>query len=330
MPLATPFVIDAGLTAIVQNYHNPDYTLIADAVMPRVNVGGETYKYDVYNTADMFTVPDTTIGRRSAPNQVEFGAQQKTGSVIDRGLDAPVPARDIEVAKTQRAQGNSSFDPEARAVEGVTSLVRLGREIRVAKVVQDADNYDADKVLSLSGSDQWSDPASEIIEMIQDGCDSTFIARPNIGVTDRRVLTFMSRHPAIVEAIAGTGAKRGIARKEEIAELFGLKEILVGESWLNSARSGRPANMQRTWGNSFALLYRNSEAQAKDGLPTWGFTAEWHVAAGNSAMIAGRMVDPNGGGLLGSVTMRAGEFAEEHVQAKSSGFLFQNVITEPS
>lgn len=323
-----PFVIVAGLTAIVQNYHNPAVTLIADDVMPRVNVGGELYKYDVYNTAEMFTVPDTTVSRRGAPNQVEFGATQKTGKVVDRGLDAPVPVRDIEAAAAQRRAGNTSFDPEARAVEGVTNLVRLDREVRVAEIVQNADNYDADKVEALAGGDQWSDKDnSDPLAAITDACDKTFIARPNIGVTTRRVATFLRRHPVIVESVLGTGAKRGKVRLQDLAELFELDEILVGDSYVNTARPGRDAAYARTWGNSFALLHRNRAAQAKDGLPTWGFTAEWHIK-GNGAMVAGRIPDPNGGGLLGSITMRAGEFVEEHVQAKSSGFLFQNVITE--
>jgi len=328
MPLPSNFVIDAGLTAIVQNYSNPDVTLIADDVMPRVDVGGELYKYDVFNVADNFTVPDTTIGRRGAPNQVEFGASQKTASVVDRGLDAPVPVRDIQTAEAQRSAGNSTYDPEARAVETVSNLVKLDREVRVAATVQNAANYDTDKVIALSGSDQWSDPASDPLGVITDGCDSTFIARPNIGVATRRVLTALSRHPVIVESIRGTGATRGMVRREEIAELFELDEILVGDSYVNTARPGRAVDMKRTWGNSFALLYRNRAAQAQGGMPTWGFTAEWHAAGGSDAMIAGRIPDPNGGGLLGSVTMRAGEFVEEHVQAKASGYLIQNVIPE--
>lgn len=65
-----PFVIDAALTAMAVNYKNPDVTLIADDVMPRVDVGDQLYEYDYFPPEEMFTVPDTTIGRRGALNEV--------------------------------------------------------------------------------------------------------------------------------------------------------------------------------------------------------------------------------------------------------------------
>lgn len=321
-----PFVVDAGLTAIAVNFSNPSVSLIADAVLPRVNVGGELYKYDYFPEDEIFTVPDTTIGRRGHVNEVEFSAEQRTAKVVDRGLDSPIPQSDIDSAKNQKAKGNSNYDPEARAVEGVKHLVELDREIRVAALVHDASNYDADKTEALAGTDQWTDiDNSDPLTDITDACDKTFIARPNIAVTSRRVFTVLSRHPVIVESVFGTGAKRGKVRREEMAELFELEEILIGDSYVNTARRGQAAAYARTWGNHFALLHRNRAATNTNGLPTFGITAEWRKF-GSSAMMAGRYFDPKAGGLEGGVTVRAGEYVQEHLVAPSTGYLIENAI----
>lgn len=321
-----PFTIDPALTAMAVNYKNPDVTLIADAVMPRVDVGDQYYEYDYFPPEEVFTVPDTTVGRRGAPNEVEFSSEERTAKVVDRGLDSTVPQRDIDAAKAQKRNRRGSFDPEARAVEGLTHLVHLDRELRVAGVVQDAANYAGNSQV-LAGTSQWSDYAnSDPLTDIATACDSTFIARPNIGVTSRTVFTKLSMHPIIVEGVMATGAKRGKITREQMAELFELDELLVGDSFFNTARKGQAGAYSRVWGKGFALLHRNRAASNKSSLPTWGFTAEWRVQGGRSAMIAGRFKNPKGGGLLGGTTVRAGEFVEEHVMAPATGFLFENAI----
>jgi len=321
-----PFVIDAALTAMAVNYHNPDVTLIADQVMPRVDVGDQLYEYDYFPPEEVFTVPDTTIGRRGAPNEVEFSAEERTAKVVDRGLDSTVPERDIAAAKAQKRNKRSSYDPEARAVEGLTQLVQLDRELRVAGVVQSSANY-AGNTQTLAGTSQWSDyDNSDPLTDVSDACDSTFIARPNIAVMGRKVFTKLSMHPVLVEGVMATGAKRGKITRQQMADLFELDEVLVGDSFFNTARKGQVGAYDRVWGKFFALLHRNRAAQNKGTQPTWGFTAEWRANGGSKAMVAGRFKNPKGGGLLGGTTVRAGEFVEEHVMAPQTGFLFENAI----
>ncbi len=84
-----PFPIDAELTAIAIAYRNG--RMIADDVLPRVPVGKQEFKYWKYDLADGFTVPNTLVGRKSRPNEVEFDATDATDSTEDHGLDAPVP-----------------------------------------------------------------------------------------------------------------------------------------------------------------------------------------------------------------------------------------------
>jgi len=112
--MPTPFPTDPVLTAIAIAYRNG--RLIADDVLPRTLVGRQEFKWRHYHLADGFTLPDTKVGRKSAPNRVEFGHKEETSSTEDYGLDAPVPQSDIENAS------GTGVDPLGTAIEHATNF----------------------------------------------------------------------------------------------------------------------------------------------------------------------------------------------------------------
>ncbi|MEI1042415.1 phage capsid protein, partial [Pseudomonas aeruginosa] len=136
------------------------------------------------------------VGRKSKPNEVEFSATDETGSTEDHGLDAPVPQADIDNAP-------ANYNPLGHATEQTTNLILLDREARTSKLVFNPNSYAAGNKRTLSGTDQWSDPASNPLPEITDALDSV-ILRPNIGVLGRRTATILRRHPKIVKAYNGS------------------------------------------------------------------------------------------------------------------------------
>jgi hypothetical protein len=124
-----PFPVDPVMTAVVVAYSNK--LLIADEVLPRVPVGKKEFKYFKHTLEEGFTVPNTLVGRKSKPNQVEFSATEETSSCADHGLDDPIPQDDIEEAP-------ANYNPLNRAAEGLMDLILLDREVRTAGLVFDA------------------------------------------------------------------------------------------------------------------------------------------------------------------------------------------------
>ena len=303
-----PFPTDPALTAIAIAYRNG--RMIADDVLPRTPVGGEEFKYLKHNLAEGFTVPDTRVGRKSAPNQVEFSATEETASTNDYGLDAPVPQRDIGNAP-------ANFNPLGHATEATTNLIVLDREVRASNLVFNAANYDVGNVDTLAGTDQWSHENSNPLHDITDALDSV-IMRPNIGVLGRVVATALRRHPRIVKAYHGNSGDDGMVPLQFLAELFELEAVYVGESRVNVARPGQTMNLARVWGKHAAFLYRDKLAGPQVGT-TWGFTGQW------GSRIAGSQTDPDIG-LRGGERVRVGESVVELVTAKSLGYYFQNAV----
>ena len=305
-----PFPINPTLTAIAIAYANPDVALIADAVLPRTPTD-QDFKYLKYNLADGFTVPDTQVGRKSTPNEVEFSATEALDKVVDHGLDDIVPNEDIEA-------DNQGIDPRGMAVAYLTNLVNLARERRVANLVFNTASYTAGLYSTLSGTSQWSDTAnSDPVAAIGDMLDMP-IMRPNIAVFGQATWTKLRRHPKLVQAVKGTSQGSGIITRQEFAELFEIQQVLVGAGFANTAKKGQTASMSRIWGKHAAFIYRDRAAGPQAGV-TFGFTAAW----GNK--IAGDIPEPTLG-LTGSVRVRSGERVKEVISAPDLGYFVQNAV----
>ncbi|MGE0388446.1 MAG: major capsid protein [Gammaproteobacteria bacterium] len=303
-----PYPINPELTAIALAYRNA--RLIADDVLPRVPVGTAQFKYWKYTLADGFTLPDTKVGRKSRPNEVEFSATEVTDSVVDYGLDDPVPQNDIDTAPPGR-------NPLDRATMGIMDLVLLDREQRAAALVFNASNYAAANKSTLSGTSQWSDPTSDPISAVLTALDA-MVMRGNIMVLGRATYSKLIQHPKIVEAVYKTGADAGIVQRRQLADLFELEDVLVGEGWVNSAKKGQSVSLSRVWGKHCALIYRDSLADANRGT-TFGFTAQF------GSRVAGTIPDPNIG-MRGGQRVRAGESLKELITANDLGYLFTNAV----
>lgn len=259
-----PYPNDPRLTGIAVAFRNPD--LIADQIMPRVQVARSTFAWEEWDFAQGITVPVTIVGRKGRPTEVEFNGTERTGAVEDHALDDVVPLDDVaDVA------AGSAMDPLGQATEGLTGLIALGREMRVAAKIQDPANFNYNE--TLTGTDRWTDPASDPSQQILDAM-STGLVRPNVAVTSLSVLNVLRKNVSIVSAITGNTSGKGMVTKQQLAEYFELAEILVGSGYVNSAKPGQTPVYTRVFGDGFALIRRAPITTTK-GEPSWGFTAQW-------------------------------------------------------
>lgn len=314
-----PFTINPELTALAVGYKNPDVALIADKVMPRVPTA-EKFTYTVYDTAQAFTVPATEVGRRSEPNTVTFGSQNKTDHVEDYGLDDPIPQRDMDAFRDMpKPATGGPIAPDQLSTMMLSGLVDLAREIRVADIVFDASNYASDKKQTLSGTSQWddytnSDPLGDLLGALDEP-----LQRPDTLTLGQSVWTVLRQHPKIVQAIYKTAQGSGTVTRQMLADVLEIRQVLVGAGRANTARKGQTPSLSRVWGKYAALTYSSTGA-AQLFQPVWGWTASW------GEKFAGTIVDAKKG-LKGSTTVRVGEQVKELVVAKDSGYLFSSVIS---
>lgn len=314
-----PFVIVPALCAIAVAYRQSN--LIADQVLPRVPTYTEQFRYPLYGLADAFQAPDTTVGRKSAPNQIDWTSGENTASVVDQALDTPVPNADMMAWEQARQAGAgyvSQANPQERATRLVMQTVQNRREYRAANLVFNAANYGANNKTTLSGTGQWSDYTnSDPLVAIMGYLDSC-VMRPNIGVLGRAVATKLQMHPKICKAVFGNNTDAGVAPLRAVADLLELDEIYVGNGWLNTAAPGQAAALSRAWGKHAAFLVRNQEADLQGGV-SFGMTAQY------GDQLAG-LIEDSDVGMRGGVRVRAGESVRELITAPDLGYFVQNAV----
>lgn len=299
--------------------------MIADIVCPRVDVGSEEFTYSKLISEDLFTIPDTQVGRTSEPNQVEFGAEDETAKVVDHGLDDFVPNRDINVAAAQGA----NIDPLAVAAEGTALLVELAREKRVADLYFNLNTYSAAHRTTLVGNDQWSDYAngSDPYDDIMAGLEAMLV-RPNMAIFGRATWTKLRSHPKVVAMVlnnggqvAGGQAAAGSVTRQAFADLLELDQVVIGEAFYNSAKKGQAMTPARLWGKhaAFVRIDRNVRSVQGFNLPTFAMTAQF------GGKFAGTIPDAKRG-LKGGTIVRVGEQVKELITFQDGGFFIQNAV----
>lgn len=300
-----PFPISPYLTQIALAYSNP--ALIADLVMPRTTVGKQEFKYYIYTTEERFTIPSTLVGRKSRPNEVEFGMTEATASTQDYGLEDPIPNADIENAP-------KGYNPKEHAVAAIEDLIALDREKRVADLLFTSANYGAN---TASPATKWNAASgSTPIDDILTALDAPLM-RPNALIFGQQSWRSLSTNADINKAVHGNSGDSGIATRQQVAALFEVQEVLVGLGRANTARKGQTASLTRVWGDNVACLYRNPSATPRGGV-TFGLTFQW------GGKIASEFPDKNIG-MRGGVRVRSGESVVEKIIAPDAGYLLTNV-----
>jgi hypothetical protein len=304
------FQVDPILTAIAIAYSNPTYALIADQVLPRIKVPARKFSWQKYDLAEGYSVPDTRVGRRSAPNRVEIEGTKENDEVEDFGIDIPLDQPTIEEAE------KAGYNPRDRATERATNIVMLGREVRVANLISSPANYPAGLVKALSGASMFTDTSSDPIKEVSDMLDACLV-RPNQLTIGQVAWSALRQHPKIVKATNRNSGDAGAAAKEAVAELYEVQKIHIGASRVNTTKPGQTPVMERAWGNILAGQFIDESADTTGGI-TFGMTAEYGTKVAGS--IAAQM------GLRGGELIRSGEEVKELIVANHAGFLLSNVV----
>lgn len=312
------FVILPALTAIAVAYKQGN--LIADMVLPRTPVMGKEFTWQKYALGEQFTVPETRVGAKGQPNQVDWASTPVSDSVVDHALDAPVTNDQIAQYEAAVASGNARVqDPLMRATSLVSGLVATRREKRAADLVMNLASYATANKTTLSGTGQWSDYTNSDPHYALMTAMDSMIMRPNCMVVGRVVMTILSLHPKIKTAIyGGVNGDQKAVNRQALAQLLELDEVIVGEGWMNTAAPGQTPTVARIWGKDCALFNRNVDAGVDAGL-SFGMTAEF------GSPVAGTIEDSDIG-MRGGQRVRMGESVKEFITANDLGYLFKNAV----
>jgi hypothetical protein len=254
-------VIDPVLTEIARGYTNAAYA--ATALFPVVPVGARGGKiiqfgkehFRLYNTA---RAPGAQVARITSAYSSQSYALEN--HAIAEGVPyelmddaAQVPGVDLGAAAVRRGQ----------------DIIGLRLEKACADLARNASAYAASNKVALSGTSQWSDPASNPVAQVEtykEAVRSQIGARPNTLLISGRVFAALKTNPAITDRIKYTS--RDVATPELLAALFGVDRVVVGDAvYLDSTGA-----MADVWGKDAILAFTAIGGVADAGRPSYGYT----------------------------------------------------------
>lgn len=252
--------VDPVLTNLAAGYINDEF--IGDKVLPRVTVPKEGGKIQLFGKSQ-FIEHCTERAIRAASN-VRDADGVKT---IDFVLDEHDIATRLDYRETQEAD----FALDAVETANTMEILRLGHELQVARLAQNVASYAAGNTLTLSGVDQFTDPASDPLGVVFDAKAAVrrlIVREPNTMTMGYETYRALRRHPQLVGLLSTN--KDRVLTLDDLKRFFEVDTINVGKA----VHSTDGDTVQDIWGDNLILSYtaREADGQRSYRVPSFGYT----------------------------------------------------------
>lgn len=279
--------INKPLSTISIAYMQEDSNFIADRAFPIVPVQHQSDIYYLYNR-DAWFRDDAT---QRAPGTESAG----TGwTVSNTTYNCAVDAVHTDINEQQRANADSVFDLDRDGTLLVSKQLQIRKEKKWVTAYFGTGLWtgnggsDMTGVTSAPGANQflrWDQAGSTPIEDVQTQIINIAQLtgyRPNKLVISPFVGKALRNNPEILDRVKYV--QKAFIRNEQLAEAFGVDEVLEPFAIQNTAQEGAALSMSFIYGKNALLLY----AAPNPGLliPSAGYTFAWtnyvpYLKAGN-------------------------------------------------
>ncbi len=265
MPQATPGqarVVDPILSAVARGYRSPK-AAVASVLFPIVPVGLRAGRIISFGPDD-FKLVNTARAPGANTKRIQFGYAGENYSLVDYRLEGAVP-NELQ----EEASNGPGIDLSSNAVRRVQNTMALEREKQAADLARNEARYGAGNKETLSGTSQWSDPASDPFTDIMDGKESIRAKigeRPNVLTLGPKVLTALRTHPKVLDRLS-TASDRPPATLQQLQALFELQQIVEGEAVYHDG-----SQFQDVWGKDAILAFTTPASMQEMGSPSFGYT----------------------------------------------------------
>ena len=265
MPQQTPGqarVVDPILSAVARGYRSPK-AAVASVLFPIVPVGLRAGRIISFGPDD-FKLVNTARAPGANTKRIQFGYAGENYSLVDYRLEGAVP-NELQ----EEASNGPGIDLSSNAVRRVQNIMALEREKQAADLARNEARYGAGNKETLSGTSQWSDPASDPFTDIMDGKESIRAKigeRPNVLTLGPKVLTALRTHPKVLDRLS-TASDRPPATIQQLQALFELQQIVEGEAVYHDG-----TQFLDVWGKDAILAYTTPASMQEMGSPSFGYT----------------------------------------------------------
>jgi hypothetical protein len=292
MPLAAGYGTHSTLAGFAVRYRN--FAYIADLVSPVVEVDANSQFYYKFGESDDFDEYETRTSEEGSVTESKSRRSQTSFTALDFAHSEFLPIKAREEADLL------GVDDTQMVVERITDVVLRKREIAVAAELFKASNYTG--MTATPGTKWGTATVKQITTDVNTGIDA--MTGPAGG--DRLILAMglaawrsLSTNANLLENIVPT-KMAGQATPEQVAELLGVDEVVIGKAKRNTASKTETASPTRAaiWGDSALLCYRSA---APTVMGTTGHAVTFRRRVGGQAMAVYLIDEPRRGAHGGTL-----------------------------
>ena len=262
----TAAVVDPILSTHARGYRNAMY--ISDMLFPRVRIPNRSMRVLKFGK-ESFRMMDTRRAPGADKKRVQYGYASDPVSLVQDALEGFVP-----IEHQEEAMNIPGVDLGANAIDMVMDVIDLGLEFECANMARDPGNYGAGNKLALTGTDRWSDPASDPkgdMDAAKEAIRRKIGRYPNTLELGPSAKTALCNHPTIKEQFKYT-SKDSIT-VEMLAAYFEMDRVVVGKAVYLPETAGDDDTATDVWGDDAILAYVPT-AGDNFRVPSYGYTYE--------------------------------------------------------
>lgn len=259
-------IVDPVLSALAMGYSNAAF--IGSELLPFVTLDKEGGKIPTFGK-EAFKVYATERALRAKSNRID---PANVG-----GIDITLDEHDLEVPIDYREEAEAAFPLQAVATNQVVEGIRLRHEAMVASMTQNPANYPAGNKIALSGTDVFTDPASDpegVVDDAKAAVRSKIVKEPNTLVLGYGTWRALKRHKQL-RPVLGDDRTR-MVQINDLRDLFEIENIVVGKG-MYTTDAGATVDL---WGNTMVFAYVPTGAPSTAGEapvrsayePSFGYT----------------------------------------------------------
>ena len=223
---------------------------------------------------------DTKRAPRGNYNRDSFQAKDRQYGCEEHGLEGPLD-------DSEREMYASDFDSELTTVQIVTRRVLQAQEKRIAGAVFNTTTFSGADLFTDYSAEPWDNASSDVIAQVREVREKV---RKNCGMDPGTLVMSKANIDRLLANSGIKGAIQYVARLTEaeilnaLADILGVKKIVVGKGIYNSAKEGKAFKGSDIWSDDYAMVAVIGEGQRLSD-PSIGRTFLWTADSPENATV---------------------------------------------
>ncbi len=266
---ATPR-IELGV-AMQEFMEDPQNGFIGTSVAPIFRTKKKDGKYPAITRESITRDADTKRGARGNYNRDGFEVKDKQFACVEHGLEGPLDDSDRELY-------SSDFNAELNLTRIITRRLLQAQEKRIASMIMNTSVFTGDTLYKSYASDPWETPTTDVLKQVKfarNKVRKNCGMEPNTIILSRTNIDRLLLNDNIKDAIKYVARLTEQELKNALADILGIKRVVIGSSIRNSAQEGAAFVGEDIWSDDYVMIGILSEDGQDLSRPTLARTFLW-------------------------------------------------------